>query len=359
MKMNKFKSFITAVTMIIAVITILPSCKKDKVVTPPADVTQLSLAITAATTLHSGSTEGTKPGNYAVGSKAAFKTNIDLATAVKNGGTTDAAIVTNAISNLNQATLLFQGKLIQEVSVANLMANWKFDGNANDATANVNNGTLKGGWKGASAATASLSTTLPTLVPDRFARANSAYTFSDGAYIEIPYKLALNPPAMSISLWVKRSGTNENNIMVALNRWNGFKFQLQSANKLFTTVATVTSPNGIFDRDSEGGIVADATWTHVATTYVDGTMRFYINGVVQTTTWVQPVGAIKALLTPMAFTIGQQYPASIPVTTLADTHENYYWAPSFFIGAMDDVRFYNKALTGAEVLSIFTFESTL
>lgn len=354
--MKKFKSLVTVITMIIAVIAILPSCKKDKVVTPPADVTQLSSALTAANTLYTSSTEGSKPGNYSVGSKAALKTSIDLATAVSTGGTTDAAVVTNAIANLNQAVLSFQTKLIQEVSVANLVAQWKFDGNANDASINANNGTLKSGWIGASAAVAALGTTVPVLVADRFAQADKAYTFANGAYIEVPYKSALNPAAMSISLWVKRNGTNENNIMVAVNRWWGYKFQLQSANKVFATVQTTT---GIFDRDSEGGIVADATWTHVAFTYVDGTMKFYINGVVQTTTWVQPTGAVKALAAPMALTIGQQYPASIPVTTLTDKSDDYYWAPSYFIGAMDDIRIYNKALTDAEILSIYTIESTL
>lgn len=354
--MKKIKSYVIAITMLIAVIAILPSCKKDKIVTPPADVTQLSVAITTASALHAGSTEGTKPGNYAVGSKATLKTNIDLAISVQKGGTTDAAVVTNALSNLNQAVLAFQTQLIQEVSVANLMAQWKFDGNPNDATANANNGKLMAGWIGASASVAALGTTLPTLVADRFARADKAYNFANGAYIEVPYKVALNPAAMSISLWVKRNGTNENNIMLALNRWWGYKFQLQSANKVFATISTTVS---IFDRDSEGGIVADATWTHVATTYVDGTLKLYINGVAQNTTWVQPTGAIKALAAPMALTIGQQYPASIPVKTLTDSHNDYYWAPSYFIGAMDDIRIYNKALTAAEVLSIYTIEATL
>lgn len=354
--MKKFKSYVSAITMIIALVAILPSCKKDKVVTPPADVAQLSAAITSANALYASSTEGTKPGNYAVGSKATLKTSIDLATAVEKGGTTDASVVANALTNLNQVVLAFQTQLIQEVSVANLMAQWKFDGNANDATANANNGTLKAGWIGASAAVAELGTTLPTLVADRFARADKAYDFANGAYIEVPHKAALNPAEMSISLWVKRNGTNENNIMVAMNRWWGYKFQLQSANKVFTTVSTTVN---IFDRDSEGGIVADATWTHVATTYVDGTLKIYINGMPQTTTWVQPTGAIKALAVPMALTIGQQYPSSVPVKTLSDTQNDYYWAPAYFIGAMDDIRIYNKALTAAEILSIYTIESTL
>ncbi len=354
--MKKLTSIITAITMMIAIIAVLPSCKKSKNETPPADVTQLSASIAAANALYTGSTEGTKPGNYSVGSKAALKTSIDLATAVQNSGTTDASVVANAMTNLNQAMADFQTKLIQEVSVANLLAQWKFDGNANDASANANNGTLKGGWIGASAAVATVGTTLPALVADRFGRANMAYSFADGAYIEVPYKAALNPAAISISLWVKRNGTNENNMIVSLNRWFGYKLQLQSADKVFMTAQTTA---GIFDRDSEGGIVADGTWTHIAATYVDGTLKFYINGAPQTTSWVQPTGAIKALSSPVNLCIGQQYPNSIPVTTLTTTSDDYYWAPAYFIGAMDDLRIYNKALTPAEILSIYTIESTL
>ncbi|MEN1845771.1 hypothetical protein, partial [Clostridioides difficile] len=46
------------------------------------DKTALQDAVTAATALHNGATEGTAEGNYAVGSKATYKTAIDEAQAI-------------------------------------------------------------------------------------------------------------------------------------------------------------------------------------------------------------------------------------------------------------------------------------
>ncbi|KAK2245465.1 hypothetical protein XC29_00035, partial [Clostridioides difficile] len=51
--------------------------------------TALQDAVTEATSLHAGATEGTAEGNYAVGSKATYKTAIDEAQAIldKTGAT--------------------------------------------------------------------------------------------------------------------------------------------------------------------------------------------------------------------------------------------------------------------------------
>jgi len=38
---------------------------------------------------------------------------------------------------------------------------------------------------------------------------------------------------------------------------------------------------------------------------------------------------------------------------------NYFYGASYFIGSLDDIRFYNTALTDAEVLSIYTNEKSL
>jgi len=74
---------------------------------------------------------------------------------------------------------------------------------------------------------------VPQGVPDRFGRANMAYDFNNAATVEVPYSSSLNPQSFTISLWIKRHTTNSNNYMLSLNRWNGFKFQLQSNNFLF------------------------------------------------------------------------------------------------------------------------------
>lgn len=343
---------ITSAVIVIALIAILQSCsKKEDKPNYNADKAKLTLAIDSATVLYSSTAEGNKPGQYAVGSKVDLKTAIDLAAGIKTGNTFTQQQVNNAQANLNRVVASFKTKQIQEVSAANLVAQWKFDGSADDATANKHNGMLKSGIIGPGNAPVD-GNTLPKLIADRFGRANMAYDFNNGAYIEVPYDMSLNPKEFTISLWIKRHNTYSDNYIMSLNRWNGFKFQLQSNNFLFLTIH---ADNGYHDVDDNPGIVPLETWTQVSVSYTNGTMKFYINGAMVKSAAV--TGVPLTLPTPVNLTIGQQLPKSL-ITT--DQSSDYaYYGGSFFNGSMDDLRFYNRALTDAEVLSIYTIESTL
>ncbi|WP_310392051.1 LamG domain-containing protein [Hymenobacter sp.] len=329
----------------------------DKAPQVNADKAQLTALIDSVNVGYSAAVEGTKPGSYAAGSKATLKTSIDLATTTKNDAAATQAAVNTAVANLRRAVTAFKNSLIQEVSAANLLAQYKFTGNANDATPNANNGVLKVGKIGPATAPVD-GTTLPVLVADRFGRAGQAYEFAGGGYIEVPYKAALNPQALTLSVWCKRNDTNADNYLLSLNRWTGYKFQLQGDNKPFLTVTTTSTTA---DRDADSGIVPVNVWTHVASSYVDGTMKFYINGAL-VKTWTNVAGAIKAVPEPVALSIGQQLPSNIynkvPAAGQPADYFQYY-GPAFFKGQMDDIRIYNRALTDAEVQSIFTIESTL
>lgn len=342
----------------------LSSCKKDDPATtaPSADKAQLTALLDSVNVGFNAAVEGTRPGQYTVGSKATFRTSIDAATGVKNDGAATQTSVNNAVAALRRAVNAFRTSQVQEVSAINLMAQWKFEGNANDATANANNGLLKAGKvnvANSNPAVAVVGTALPTLTTDRFNRPNQAYAFSGGSYIEVPYRTALNPQSITISAWVRRTGTNSDNYIVSLNRWQGYKFQLQGANKPFLTVATTAT---IADRDADAGTVPDATWTHVATSYTDGTMKFYINGAL-VKTWTGIAGALKATPRAIPLCIGQQLPNdtydSAAPAGITDADYFKFYGQGFFVGSLDDIRIYNRPLSDAEVNSIFTIESTL
>ncbi|GAB3869433.1 hypothetical protein GCM10028824_16390 [Hymenobacter segetis] len=375
MKNSKVLLFFLAL-LLFGAVSVMSSCsKKDdtSTPTPTVDKAALTALIDSVNLGYTAAVEGTKPGTYTVGSKATLKTSIDLSTGVKNDGGASQTSVTAAVASLRRAVVVFKNSLIQEVSAANLVAQWKFSGNANDATANGNNGTLKMGYINDPAVVApaapvkKMGTTLPTMVPDRFGRANQAYDFNDGAYIEVPYKLALNPQAITISAWVKRNGSNSDNYIVSLDRWKAYKFQLQSADKPFLTVTTTT---GGIDKDAESGVVG-TSWTHVVTTYAAGTMKFYINGVM-VKEWTGLSGTMKATPEPTPLAIGQQLPngfydkaiaggqtTTVNGATVPDVDYYKFYGAGFFKGQMDDIRIYNRALTDAEVNSIFTIENTL
>lgn len=334
---------------------IMSSCKKDNGNnnTYTTDKTALNAAIDSVKTLLSTTGEGNKPGQYAAGSKNILDSILQLAMDVTASNNYTQQQVSNATDNLERAVITYKSHLIQEVSVANLVAFWKFNGNAIDSSGNGHDGELKTGWVGSSAATAVDGGTLPKLVPDRFGRPNMAYDFSNAATVEVPYNSALNPQSFTISLWMKKHGTNCNNYFYSLNRWNGYKFQLQCNDFLFLTVHTDA---GYHDVDDNPGIIPDETWTHAAVTYTNGTMSFYINGEQVKTADI--AGVPVTLDAPVNLAIGNELPKD--VYNLTDPNSEYaFYAGDYFIGSLDDIRFYNTALTKAEILSIYTIEKSL
>jgi hypothetical protein len=355
--MKKHKLYLLSVLLLLGALAGLSACSKtEQMPLIPGDKTKFNVVLDSMTTVYNAAVEGSKPGTYAVGSKAALKTTLDLANTVKNDPSLPQLTVNIALVNLRRAASAFNSSLIREVSVANLVAQWKFSGNADDATANANNGVLRSGPNGPGTAPGD-GGTLPVLVADRFGRAGQAYEFKNSAYIEVPYKAALNPQALTLSVWCKRFDNNADNYLVSLNRWNGYKFQLQGAGKPFLTVTTTSTTA---DRDDGAGVVPVNTWTHVVASYVDGTMKFYINGAL-IMTYTDVAGPLKTVPQPVPLCIGQQLPKAIynsaPTGGQAADYFAYYGA-AFFNGQLDDIRLYNRALTDAEVTSIYTIENT-
>jgi hypothetical protein len=108
----------------------------------------------------------------------------------------------------------------------------------------------------------------------------------------------------------------------------------------------------------DGGTAVDGPnkWVHVAVTFTPGTEKFYINGKLIRTADV--TGTPVPVPSNIDLTIGNELPKT--AYNLTDTNDpNYFWGADFFIGALDDIRFYNTALSDAQVLSIYTDESTL
>ena len=355
MKSSRFYLFVLAV-LLLGALGFASSCSKKEDNNPVGNVdkSRLTALIDSATIGYNAAVEGNKPGNYATGAKAALKTALDLATAVKNDPSYNQAAVNAALANLRRAIAAFKTALIQEVSVANLVAQWKFSGNANDATPNANNGILKSGPIGPGTAPGD-GGTLPTLVADRLGQAGQAYEFTNGAYIEVPYKTSLNPHAMTIRLWCLLFDGNAVNYMVSMNRWQSYKFQLQGAGKPYLTIATTST---IADKDADSGIVPLNVWTHVAASYVDGATKFYINGAL-VKTYTDVTGPLKTAPQAVPLCIGQQLPKTIynstPTGGQATGYFDYY-GPAYFKGQLDEIRLYNRALTDAEVQSIYTIE---
>ncbi len=350
--MKKQKTMFTAIIlMMVAVACVIQSCSKNA--SPaPGNASALTVTIDSATMLYNNTVAGHQAGEYDSTQRVLLNNTIITAKSVVTGSFTQQQF-NNAVSNLNREVAAYKSSIVEDVSPVNLVAEWKFSGNADDATGNGHNGILKTGYVGSSAATAVDGGTLPTLVPDRFGRANMAYHFTNGATVDVPFNAAFNPQSFTISLWLSRDGTNANNYMVSFDRWNGYKFQLQSSNLPFLTVQTTA---GYHDQDDGGASVTNPNvWTHVAVSYTAGTEKFYINGIlVKTATFT--AGSLVPAPSTVDFTIGNELLESdYNLTNSSDP--NYFGGADYFMGSLSNVRFYNVALTDSQVHSIWSIES--
>lgn len=335
---------------LLMVLTLTQSCKNDdEPSTPSVDKTKLKARLDSANAAHDAAVEGTAVGQYEAGSKATFKSAIDNARTVNNDAAATQTAVNNAYVNLGQAWTTFLSKQVQEIAPANLVAYYKFDGNANDASGKNNNGTIKTGspiW--------GAGTVTPT--KDRFGADAKAYHFDKGGNVEVPYNSSLNPAKeIAISMWVKYDSSRASNYLLSLNRWNGFKVQLQEANKVFFTVKTTA---GAKDKDDETVTLDKGKWYHIAVTYKSGDMSFYIDGTL-IKSWPDVTGDLAPVKNTINMTIGQDLPTSLYSTSDKDDADgNNFYGPwgGYFTGDIDDIRIYNVALSSTQVKSIYTAE---
>ena len=349
----KFVKQALVACLVISVIAV--SCgKKDS--TPPVPIVKTSLqaSVDTAQMLNDNTAEGTKPGEYEVGSKAALTAALTASKVVLTSNTATQADVANTVAQLNAAIAAYRGHYIDEIAASNLIGYWKMNGNANDSSGNGNNGTVTIGHAYFGAGT-------PTLTANRFGQANMAYHFDKGGNIEVPYKTSLNPQQMSISLWALQDTAGRtinpaNCYMVSMNRWNGWKFQTQPSLPFFTVHAIETgNDTTYYDRDDAGTAIVPGTWYHLVVTYKPGFEDFYINGDL-VKEWTNVPGT-PITVDNINMTIGSDLPTGKYLTT--DPSGNFLVDyGGFWTGDLDDVMFYNIALTGPQVKSIYNNQNT-
>jgi hypothetical protein len=259
---------------------------------------------------------------------------------------------------LNAAISTYSSGKIIPVAASALIAYWKFNGNANDSSGNGHNGTLEAGPAGLAAVPGPA----PSLTADRFGKANSAYHFSGGGNIVVPFSPSLNPNAMTVSLWIRQDTAGRTDhpndcYMISLSRWNGWKFQTQPS-RPFLTVATDSS---IYDRDAGTAITIGTTagagpWTHLVASYDgNGTEKFYINGVLAKT-WTNLAGLIKPINPSYDLSIGSDLPNS--AYSPSNASPNYIAWGGYWTGDLDDIMIYNVALSDTQVTQIYNQQNT-
>lgn len=358
MKTRSVKFFLMATTVLCA--GFLASCSSDDDA-PPVVKTDLTAGIAASNLLLTTTFEGVAAGNYLKGSQATLATAIAQAESVLADATAVQATVTSATVALAAAVAVYEGKKVVPIDPSNLVGQWTFDQIASaaagavvkDYSGNGRDGAIKAGHAFWGAGT-------PTLVADRYGDANKALLFDKGGNVEVPYNTSLNPTTTSISLWAKADVNNpilNNQYMVSLNRWNGYKLNFQADPKAFFTmkavVPAVVDP-AYYDRDNASPIVTQGQWWHIVVTFGNGHMIFYLNGVMVKDWDNTPGTGISLSASPVNLVFGQDLPSSGYSTV--DGSDNYVNWGGYFKGALDEVRIYKSVLTGSQVTSIYEIE---
>ncbi len=354
MKKLRFIQFLM-IAIITGSLVLFNACDDDDDDVVTVDKTELAAKIQEAENLLETTQEGMAEGQYQPGSKADLQEVIVLSQAVIDNEDATQIQVNNAVVALDAAIDAYEARLVTPIAPEALVGHWTFDEGtgtqAMDFSGNNFNGTLTTGHANWGAGN-------PEWTADRYGNENQALYFNNGANVEIPFNSQLNPAqAITISLWMKADEAENpwaNNYMVSLNRWNGYKLQLQDAPKVFFTLKALNEGAEVYyDRDNESPTVNLGEWYHVAVTFQDGEMTFYLDGTL-IKLWDNTPGTPIQLDSPVALTIGQDLPTSIYSTD--DTSPYFVDWGGFFRGVLDEVRIYNTALTETQIAGIYDLE---
>jgi len=203
-----------------------------------------------------------------------------------------------------------------------LVGYWSFDGNANDATKNRNNGILHN----------------ITQAEDRFGNANKAYRFGGSSYIEISHSDTLNMKrAITMTAWIKPQRLCRDWIVTMQkgDKWNcNYQFAIYMPRNRGNRVCFSSAMELMVD--TQIGLELNK-WHHVALTYESGKrVCFYCDGV--------QIGNRKA---------SRDLP---PNNNSLVIGYDPFDCDEYFEGDMDDVRLFNRALSEKEIQELYKAE---
>jgi Concanavalin A-like lectin/glucanases superfamily len=198
---------------------------------------------------------------------------------------------------------------------------WPFNGNANDGSGNGHNGTVNGA----------------TLIADRMGNANSAYSFNGlSNYISCSNANYQLVNAMSLSVWVKLSGTTTAAAQYLISKGNdgqgGFNLDFYNNTGQFYGGFGIGSANVV--QCTTLYPLPHPSWHHIVFTYDGSNMKLYNDNILTATQpHSQSIGAATDLL-------------------LFGKHL-FFAFPYYTNGNLDDIAMYNRALTPCEIQALY------
>jgi len=195
-----------------------------------------------------------------------------------------------------------------------LVAHYPFDGNADDASGNGHHGRVHGA----------------SLTQDRHGRENRAYYFDGSSYIEVPHHADFDlTDAITVCAWVNPTAGSEPGYVLAKGNYDTYAIHVPEHPCVWGAGDFVALLRDIhFNAPCPCG-----TWSHLAFTFDRKSQKV-----------VQYVNAEKA----------NEEDYEGPITTNKRNLQIGRRLPRafYYTGAIDDVRIYNRALSGAEIKDI-------
>ena len=240
--------------------------------------------------------------------------------------TTQSAATQYTLTTTPNVAIDLAGRTVDAVNTAtytsgdvvnNLLAYYKFDGNANDTQ-----GTYNPTFNSA------------TLANDRFGNSNRAYDFNGTTRIEVP-PINFNSTGASVSAWVNMTSFPS---FSSIARDDSAKIALTFAPSGTTLTFQLNLPGFGYHNVTVGINAADYTdgnWHHIVGTYDGAFFRLYKDG-----------AEIGNSAYSFAGTLSTGTVQAIGGTLSGEN----------CVGRVDEVRFYNRGLTAAEVAAIYWLE---
>lgn len=190
----------------------------------------------------------------------------------------------------------------------------------------------------------------PTFTADRKGRANSAIMLNgSGSYFYMAENSTLRPTALSISIWIKPTTVDRRMQIYNKSRFSdGGAEMYSSLIKPSETIAGNITINTDIKQNSNcqpgagwqtfpiDSKLAVNTWHHVVLTYSGRSARMYYDGALLATTDDLPASSLD------------QCPGG-DLKFGAQSQQ----IPSYFYGALDDIRIYKRAITASEVQTLY------
>jgi gliding motility-associated-like protein len=192
---------------------------------------------------------------------------------------------------------------------------WPFCGNANDESGNGNNGTVNGSGV--------------NLILDRFNNNNQAYKFSGGGNILLNNLPTMGNQDFTITSWIKTNNLTNRKGIACWGQdipWSSSYFYVTSLGFLKFDFAYNGGPQSpIF--------IADDNWHFVSVTCTNGMIQLFLDGIA-TSTPIQMSPNINGSNKALGANIDNS-------------------GANNFIGALDDIGIWNRALTEQEISTLY------